>query len=360
MRLEMMESLSPTARFSVTKTRNMLNVQKVVIHELLKEARSNEASTYISQNLLEITEDIRELASKLEESYSKDVITYAVFNNETGRLFPSEFARYHASVKSDTEFMQFTTRTLNQLRDQIRNVNLAKGGFFVFAQYENRGTVFLSVYLIRDSDGVLFKKDPSTHSFEVDRIKYMNTEKLAMGCRINFAKYATGDGSYLSLIKNKQIDISEYFNNWIAIQQAESSTEFTNTLYNIINNIEPPSNDDGTLTIDNFRKAVVEYINTQPSKIVNLKQLGLHFYDDEQKFIDYANENNLTIDHEFRTNSKALKKFVRIEINADGINLKFTRGEFLRKIKISEHNRNQVIIESERFANSLRSEMNNS
>lgn len=335
----------------------MLNVQKVVIHELQKEARSNEASTYLSQNLLEITEDIRELVTKLEESYSKDVITYAVFSSEAGRLFPSEFARYHGSAKGDVDFMQFTSRTLNQLRDQIRNVNLAKGGFFVFAQYENRGASFLSVYLIRDSDGVLFKKDPNTHSFEVDRIKYMNTEKLAMGCRINATKYESADGSYLSLIKNRQLDISEYFNNWIAIHQAESSTEFTNTLYNIINNIELPRMEDGVLTIDNFRKAVVDYINTQPSKIVNLKQLGLHFYEDEQKFIDYATANDLTIDHEFRTNSKALKKFVRIEVNSDGINLKFTRGEYSRKIKISEHNPNQVIIESERFANSLRSEM---
>jgi nucleoid-associated protein len=337
----------------------MLTVQKVVIHELQKEARSNEASTYLSQNLLDITDDIAELVTKLEEAYSKDVITYAVFSGETGRFFPSEFARYQGSVKAEADFMQFTTRTLNQLRDQIRNVNLAKGGFFVFVEYENHGVNFLSIYLIRDSDGVLFKKDPQTHSFEVDRIKYMNTEKLAMGCRININKYVATDGSYLSLIKNRQLDISEYFNNWIAIHQAESSTEFTNTLYTIVSNIELPRMDDAALTIDNFRLAVVDYINTQPSKVVNLKQLGLHFYNDEQKFIEYANANDLTIDHEFKTNAKALKKFVRIEINSDGINLKFKRGEFRRKVKISQDNPNQVIIESERFASSLRSEMDN-
>lgn len=339
----------------------MLTINKVVIHELQKEARVNEAFTFLSESVLEITENVQLLLTRLDESYGKDVINYGVFDSSDGRVFPAQFTRYVRGQKTDSDFIDFSKTTLNNLRDQLRNVNLAKGGFFIFAEYISQGTTYTGIYIIRDTEGVLFKRLEETHSFEVNRIKYMNTDKLAMGCRVNHNKFSTSDGNYLSLIKNRQTDISEYFYNWISVFQPESSTEFTNTLYSIVNGIDLPINTESgqPYSIDDFRRLVVDYVKSRPSKDINLLEMGSHFYNDTQKIVNYANANNLTIDHEFRVDTRALRKFMSIAVNADGINLKFTRGELDRKVRLSTDNPNVVLIESTRFANALRQEINN-
>jgi nucleoid-associated protein len=54
-----------------------------------------------------------------------------------------------------------------------------------------------------------------------------------------------------------------------------------------------------------------------------------------------------------------MKKFIRVDVKADGIQLRFTRGEYNRLVRIDQNNPNVIIIESERFANKLREELNN-
>jgi nucleoid-associated protein len=339
----------------------MLTINKVVIHELQKEARVNEAFTFLSNNVLEISGNVELLLTRLDESYAKDVINYGVFDSSDGRVFPAQFATYIRGERTDSDFLTFSKTTLNNLRDQMRNVNLAKGGFFIFAQYMSQGITYTGIYLIRDTEGVLFKRVDETHSFEVNRVKYMNTEKLAMGCRVNHNKFIAADGNYLSLIKNRQTDISEYFYNWISVLQPESSTEFTNTLYSIVNGIDLPVNSESgqPYSIDDFRRLVVDYVRSRPAKDVNLLEMGAHFYGDNQKIVNYAVANNLTIDHEFRVDTRVLRKFMSIAVNADGINLKFTRGELDRKVRLSIDNPNLVLIDSPRFANALRQEISN-
>lgn len=339
----------------------MLTINKVVIHELRKEPRANEAETFLSTSVLEISENVQDLIKRLNNSYSKDVINYAVFDAAEDRDFRDRYQTYSGSPKTNTQFLDFTSRTLNNLRGQIINVTLAKGGFFVYADYEDEGINYVGIYIVRDTEGMLFERDEDNHSFEVNLVKYMNTDKLAMGCRIEVAKYLSGDRNYLTLIKNRQSDISDYFYNWIGVVQPESTTQFTNALYEILNKIDCPVNPltNTEYSIDEFRKLVVDYIKSSPTNTINLFELGRHFYENDQKIVEFARQNDIAIDTEFKADSKALKRFVSINVSADGINLKFSRGEFRRKVRLSEENPHVILIESERFANALKAELNN-
>lgn len=218
----------------------------------------------------------------------------------------------------------------------------------------------MSIFLIRDEEGVLFNKDSATRKFNINRVSYLNTNKLAMGCRINIEKYSGQDGKYIAMIKNNLAEISDYFNNWISITQPESSTEYTNTLYEIVSNATTPLNPETNTiyTIDEFRKKVYDYVKNRPNKIVCISEMSYYFYQDENYLSEYVNENNITIDSEFKVDGRSLKKFWRLDINADGIQLRFSRGDLNTKVRLSEEDENSLIIESPHLVRKFRAEIN--
>ena len=142
------------------------------------------------------------------------------------------------------------------------------------------------------------------------------------------------------------------------IVQPESSTAYTNELFQIISTITPPNNPETNepYPLDEFRKNVHDYIKSSPNKTVNMAEMGRHFYNDEFALTQFAEENNHVIDTEFKVDGRSLKKFCNFDIRADGIRLLFARGDYDTKVRLSEDDENKVIIESRAFAHKLRHE----
>ena len=278
-------------------------------------------------------------------------------DNSEGNYFPERFTSYKNSGRNNDNFIEFTQSALTNLNPLIRAKTLASGGYFIFAEYSLNNTNFFSIFLVRDTEGKILRR--TEHSYQIDTIEYLDTRNLAMACRINENRIDNIEDNYLSFTQLKQAEVSDYFLDWISIEQLESSTEYTKSLYEIVNQISPPINPDNNqeYPVEEHRNNVYNYITTNPNKVVNLRELGEHFYSDPTIFINYAEENDISIDTEFRYNKRQLKRFVKVEINRDGINLKISRGAINDKVRISEENPNIVIIESERFANSFRQEL---
>jgi nucleoid-associated protein len=339
-----------------------MEIQRVIIHELIKNQGKTEARDFLTNAVLDRNEETANLIETLDKSFKRDFINYAIFNEEGQDDFPHYFEQYQRHAEdSDELFISFTRSVTLNLKQIIRNVIFAKGGYFVFAKYLVNDTPYIGIYLIRDEKGILFNKNSESHSFSIGSVSYLNTNKLAMGCRINLIKYSNGDGRYVAMIKNNLADISDYFRNWINIVQPESSTEYTNTLFQIVSTINPPINPETNefYPLDDFRKNVHDYIKSSPNKTVNMAEMGRHFYNDEFAFTRFAEDNNHVIDTEFKVDGRSLKKFCNFDIRADGIRLLFARGDYDTKVRLSEDDDNKVIIESRAFANKLRHEYSN-
>jgi len=336
-----------------------MEVQKVIIHEIIKNQGVTTAQEFLTNSVLELNEETANLVETLDKSFKRDFINYSIFNEEGQDDFPHYFEQYQNNHSDDDAlFVYFTRSAILNLKQIIRNVIFAKGGYFVFAKYAVNETPYIGIFLIRDETGILFNKNSETHSFSLGSVSYPNTNKLAMGCRINLGKYANRDGRYVAMIKNNLADISDYFRNWINIIQPESSTEYTNALFQIVSTIPPPNNPatNEPYSLDEFRKKVYDYTNSRPNKTVNMAEMGRHFYNDESAFTQFAENNNHVIDTEFKVDRRSLKQFCKFDIRADGIRLLFARGDYDTKVRLSEDDNNKVIIESSAFANKLRRE----
>ena len=308
-----------------------MELNKIIIHELKKESGTNETELIRSDELTEINENSIGLVSALNNSYNSDKILYAVFDKSEGKYFPEKFQEYKDSSQNSERFISFTRNVIGNLDALIKPVTLASGGYFVFAEYTNNANDFLGIFLIRDTEGKTLSKTES--SFSIDSIEYVDTSNLAMACRINNGKYDVDEENYLSLTQLRQQDISEYFKNWISIEQIETSSEYTKQLYDIISQIERPINPEtnNEYEIENFRNLVYSYASSSPNRTINLRDLSQHFYNDPNTISNYAMNNDIAIDTEFRYNSRQLKRFVKLEVNRDGINFKISRGALMIK-----------------------------
>lgn len=338
-----------------------LNMQltRIIIHEIIKAPQSYGATHFLSQNLLIVNDDTLRLTSKLNTAFSKDDNSYGNFNTEANDFY-TLFSVYQ-NVLTDENFVAFSIENIKKLSDTLSRIFFAKGGFFVFCEYKVNNVSFIGVFLVRDIEGVLFNKDNQNQTFRINEIRYLDTNKLAMGARINIQKLTDGDNNHIALTKSSQADISDYFIEWIGLTRPESNADFTNKLFQIVSSIERPLNPNTNeqYALNDFREVVYNMVKASENKVVNLRELGRQIFgvNNENRLIEFAEANNYELDHEFRYDGRALNKFKRITVNRDGIRLSFARGDFERKINLSANDNELVTIRSRSLAESIRQQI---
>jgi nucleoid-associated protein len=334
-----------------------MEIQRIIVHEVQKEANRKRTNLVLSDELIPLSQESNKLVETLSKSYNSDKIIYGVFDLGPSSYFPKRYNYYNAiSSTSDEDFINLTKDQISAIVTFISLKNFAKGGYFLFVEYEKNGNAFYTVFLLRDTAGNTLKRVGNT--FEVDSVEYLDTNHLAMAFRLNKANFNSLNGNYISFTKRNQSDVSEYFTDWVCATKLESSTEFTERLYEIINNIPLPKNlDSGAdYTIDEVRNMVYDHARSNGQKNINLKSLSDHIYGDDSTIQTYATENDIEIDTEFRFDRNALKKFIQLSINVDGIRLNFSRNDLGTKVRISEDNPNSIIIESDAFVKKFKAE----
>lgn len=335
-----------------------MNLTRAIIHEIIKQPQVNGANSFLSQILLPINQNTIRLSQSLNNAFSKDDISYGNFETNNN-LFYDDFM-LHQNTLTDVSFIAFTQNVTTRLSATLATTFFAKGGFFVFCEYDLNGIRFVGVYLVRDVEGVLFNRDNVNHTFQINQVRYLDTNKLAMGARVNIEKLTNSDHNHIALTKSNQTDISEYFIEWIGITRPESNADFTNKLFQIISSIDRPVNPDTGQQYDlnEFREVAYNLIKASPNKVVNLRDLSSSIFGDENRLVAFAEERGHELDHEFRYDGRALNRFKRITANRDGIRLSFAIGDLDRKVALSTTDADLVTIRSRSLAESIRQQIN--
>lgn len=342
-------------------------VKRLVVHLLQKDEGKTKAQVEYSRKLLPLDERSNELIQKLDTNYRHASIIYAELDFNHHYTFPSEFLKY-LETDTDDSFLSFSTEAMNDLRSRVESTQAAKGGFLVFAQYEDDDEKeFISVYLIRDTQGMLFERLAGTSSFSISTITHLDLGNLAMACRINLTSYQQAGGTYLGFIKRKMERISDYFINWVTAVNQESNKIFTKKLFDLVSESKLPLTQNGReMTRDEFREIVFDYVKTSSSNVVDLKRLSAHFYrdqngePDESYLTNLAGELELTINTIFQADTREMASFVRVDLATQDIHLRFSRKQIDERIvRIDETNLDLVIIESRQLADSLREQIGN-
>ena len=330
-----------------------MNLQKLVIHEIQKEAQSTGAALFLSEQVQDVSESRpqrlhEKLAAALSTGNSK--VDYAVFLES--EEFPFRLHQYLESEQTEDDFIEFSRVVTSNLKDQIMNIPAAKGGYLIFSDYVSQQKQYVAVFLVRNTTGDIFRH--AEDFLRIDEVIYADTSKLAMACRINVPVFLGESGKPLLLINRRSQEVSEYFSRWLGASDKESSEEYSELLYKIISNLPPPQkpNSADSFTIDETRKRVFELIKVEANGIANLNTISEVVYGNPTTISHYIEKFGIEIPTEFKTYPNSMKKFVQVRVNRDGILLQMSRGD-LSRVSFGE-NQDTVIITSRALADDLR------
>jgi len=172
-----------------------------------------------------------------------------------------------------------------------------------------------------------------------------------MGVRINLdVLNSTSEDRYIHLVKGNT-DISDYFENWVGVDQTKQESKDGEALYTMANQIALP---EGMADRDEFKKQIFDYASGRPSKVVNLRDLSTYLYGDAGKVGEYCANNDLDIDGEFRISGTQLRKFVKVSVSVAGIKLEASREKFSTSgIRVSDDG-STVLISSRELADAIK------
>ena len=207
-------------------------IKSVVIHEVIKKSKSTEADVYISEELLDVNDSkIKRIVSLLDESFSKRSLRRSRFSEDGFKEDIDSFKNY--------SILDISRKLTRKLKNNIKGIPQAKGGYLIFTEFESRNN-FLAIFLVRNTDGTKLKQ--SGKSWDLDSTLYLDVEHFAMGAKINLS--LLNDGSeerYISMVKGNT-DISQYFENWIGVDDTKKENIDADALYDIANHIDLPDN----------------------------------------------------------------------------------------------------------------------
>ena len=323
-----------------------MNIQigAVIIHEIAKKEGQTGANLTLTDKVLDGENlQIKEIVSQLDKSFSKKTLRMARFSDDGFKSEISDFEKIDL-VKSSKSLSR-------RLRDGIQNALHAKGGYIVFCQYKTIRNYF-SVFLVRNTKGSFLERKAMSREWDIKSVQHLDVKHFAMGMRINLSLLKSNPTSrYIQLVRG-QTDISEYFENWIGLEDRKRETEDGDIFYDeIIEKIKIP---DGIEDREAFKREVFNYAKLKKKKI-NLQDFGRHFYNDEEEITRHCEDKGIDLDGEFNLNNDQLKKLFRISVSADGIKLDAPRSKFSQSgIRVSGSN---VIIISKNLADEIRKEL---
>ncbi len=326
-----------------------MQLEFVIVHNIDKKGGKIGARLDKSDSVLDITNsDVIKLVTELNDRYRTKNQSYGTFDPQAFSVeFQNEMSAFLLDP-TEQNFIAFSQNTVEDLRTEMNGISAAKGRYLVYACYHDQRP-YVSVFLVRDTTGVLFRR--TGNSYGVNAIDHIDFEKMSMACRLNREMFAGKSGRYLSFISKKTDATSRYFTSWIAASDAETNEEDTKNLLSLFKGLTPPPNEDGTpQDKDEFMAAIYKHISSAPAKVVNIPELSLRYFDDDQFLTGQIEKTGLLINTEFKAHPGKLKGFAQIRARANSIELNFPQSQFRKTVKINENNRSQIIIESAELA----------
>jgi nucleoid-associated protein len=318
-----------------------VDIKSVVVHEIIKVEKKTGATVFLSDIALDHTsEEIIGMIASLESSFSKKTLKRAKFNDKGFKAHIADF--------KIIDLLKHSNLLTTELQKGIQNIPAAKGGYLVFCEYTNIKK-FLAVFLVRDTKGSLLKAREDK-GWDVKPSEYLDVEHYAMGARINLdILLSTSEDRYISLVKGNT-DISEYFENWIGLDNSKPESKDADALYDLSNNITLP---EGVTNRDEFKKQIFDYVKSIPSRTINLRDLSKHLFNDDGVINEYCDKNDIDLDGEFKISPKQLGRFFKVSVKAGGIELTAPRSSFSPQgINVSNDGLT-VIIRSKELAQEL-------
>lgn len=340
-----------------------INVERYIIHFLDKKKNETTATVDYSQKVSQSDEFSKVLTESLHKSITESAsLKNTKFKQNNTNDFSTLLDNYlELSEDSDDQSFLDFTKSLEKLREEVENKPFATGGYYLFIDYSVGTGRYISVVVLRKKEGLNVVKKEGVYT--LDNTENLNIDKIAMALRLNFTIYLNSDteldkNNYLALITTQHDgEVSEYFRDWVNAGDMIKNSENTKNFIRIIKNIDMPLNEHGEesfKTLDEFKRAIFDYIKDKKSKTINLLDVSTHFYGEanKNKISDTARSYGIDIDNEFKKDARIVRELITIKASVDGIILSVDYDKINPdEVDLQE---DYILIKNKKLANKLK------
>ncbi|MCP9236736.1 nucleoid-associated protein [Lewinella sp. JB7] len=332
---------------------DQLIVHHLIVHELKKQPEMAEADLLLSSQALPITELATDLIGRLDQTFERksDLLQGFLIEPDEG-LFPAYYQNWLEDGRRREAFVDFSRNAVTALKDNLQGVVGAKGGYLLFADYSIDEQRMLGIYMIRNTEGMVFTEEETDESLRLHTIAYLDIQHMAMAARL-----LAGPGRNVQMIRHArtQSSISQYFTDWVGIDRAETSSELTHSFLEMVEELPVPKDRETGFAMNegDFEKALVKYAAKAPQQTIRVQDFDQHFYGNDKPLQDMLAEQNSPLDQGFRVDRKALRNQFYLRAGVGGISITCTKDHFRNgQIHVDEAS-GKITINSEELASLL-------
>ncbi|WP_288882979.1 nucleoid-associated protein [Pedobacter panaciterrae] len=334
-----------------------MQVHKLVIHQLEKEAKVKGIKEYnSSEALMALNPGIDRMYELIHESFENDKTRHCKFKLE--EVSNSVLLNTNHYLEDDDFFLKYTKASLDNLASRIENVLFASGGYYLFADYTVNQKRFMSIILVRNKEGFVIAFNDRKKNFDFNDTKNINTDKLAMGYRLNVNLYLNRetdpDRNYMALLTNQGDDLSDYFLEWVNASEAVNGKIQTGILINAIKQLGSDDPDEGEADFQGRVYDLIMSYRKGNKGSINIDNISEVIYGQKRRIRDYIELSlERDIDPDIRPDGSILKKLIQIKAQVKGINVTFDVSKLGNEV---DYDGGVLIIRNENLVNQIKSQ----
>ncbi|MEM9836993.1 MAG: nucleoid-associated protein [Bacteroidota bacterium] len=304
---------------------NELILHRLIVHELRKAAEERDVHLRLSDTPLPVDDNAVDLVAKLDQMFErKPDLLQGYLASPDESLFPGYYQIWLSEGQQREGFIKFTQETMRALQLSLTGVIGAKGGYLLYADYTIDEQRMLGMFLIRDKAGLVFNERADNDGFELGVTTFLDIDHLAMACRI-----LHGPGRNVQLIRHArtQSKISQYFMDWVGLQNGESSTELTHTFLDAVDHLPIPKDPETGFAMEeaDFKRSLIQFAAKSPQQTIQVDRFDEHFYGNEKPLSTYLQQENLPLDDGFRIDRRAMRKQFYLRASHQGISISLNK-----------------------------------
>lgn len=332
---------------------DQLIVHHAIVHELIKQPEAAEASVYLSELTLPVTEQATELIGELDQTFERKADLLQGFLSPPDEvLFGAYYQNWLESGRRREGFVDFSQGATKALQENLQGVVGARGGYLFFVDYTLDEQRMLSVFLIRNAEGRVFQESIDDHVLRLDTTAYLDIPNMAMAVRI-----LAGPGRNVQMIRHARTQgkISQYFMDWVGIERAETSAELTQSFLELVEELPVPKDRETGFAMEegDFEKALMKFATKAPQQTVKVEDFDRHFYGTDTPLKEALHETESPLEDGFRVDRRALRGQFYLRASMGGISVSCTKDHVRSGQVHIDEAEGKVVINSEELASLL-------
>lgn len=324
-------------------------INKVVIHELVKEQREDIKPSHIRDTVLDPNNDaVGKLVEGITSLYGRrnNSAHYGTFQtNEARGIFPDPFETYAGlNTPTNNQFLDLTNVAMRALYGKAMDQHLASGGYIIFADYSTDQHRYFLVAMIKQKDGLKL-----SNNLEPEELTELDLSRLYQAARINFSRLSMFlaandrdrlDLSYLSFVSpSSGKTAAGYFVTALGCAKGTAPSRATDTLVKEACKFFKKNKDLAKHRIA-FKGDLLAYLKQKEqdkvsAKLSEIEELARPYMPAEEQgqadaiadeFISHLNSEECAVPVEFPVSKRSLNKHTHIKYRTDQYEINFERG----------------------------------